>query len=59
MPPYGGQLKRATLEMGSNIQLMGILLGLTVIFAVLSLFIFRWCDTRARELGYIDRVTNY
>ena len=48
-----------TLAQFSNMQLMGILLGLTVIFAILSLFIFRWCDYRARELGLIDRVTNY
>ena len=48
-----------TLAQFSNLQLMGILLGLTMIFAILSLFIFRWCDYRARELGYIDRVTNY
>lgn len=48
-----------TLAQFNNLQLMGILLGLTVIFAILSLFIFRWCDYRARELGYIDRVTNY
>ena len=48
-----------TLEQFSNIQLIGILVGLTVVFGILSGFIFRWCDTRARELGLIDRVTNY
>jgi ABC-2 type transport system permease protein len=48
-----------TLAQYSNLQLIGILLGLTVVFAVISVFTFRWCDHRARELGLIDRVTNY
>lgn len=48
-----------TLAQFSNLQLLGILLGLTLIFAILSIFTFRWCDQRARERGLIDRVTNY
>jgi len=48
-----------TLAQFSNLQLIGILLGLTIVFAILSVFIYRWCDYRARELGLIDRVTNY
>jgi ABC-2 type transport system permease protein len=48
-----------TLAQYSNTQLLGILLGLTAVFAVISVFTFRWCDHRARELGLIDRVTNY
>jgi ABC-2 type transport system permease protein len=48
-----------TLAQYSNIQLIGILLGLTAVFAFVSVFTFRWCDHRARELGLIDRVTNY
>jgi ABC-2 type transport system permease protein len=48
-----------TLAQYSNLQLIGILLGLTAVFAVISVFTFRWCDHRARELGLIDRVTNY
>jgi ABC-2 type transport system permease protein len=48
-----------TLAQYSNLQLIGILLGLTVVFAILSVFTFRWCDHRAREQGLIDRVTNY
>jgi hypothetical protein len=24
-----------------------------------NVFVFRYCDHRARELGYIDRATNY
>jgi ABC-2 type transport system permease protein len=48
-----------TLAQYSNLQLLGILLGLTAVFAVLSVFTFRWCDHRARELGLIDMVSNY
>jgi len=48
-----------TLAQFSNLQLIGILVGLTVIFALLSVVVFRWCNYRARELGLIDRVTNY
>lgn len=48
-----------TLAQYSNLQLIGILLGLTAVFAVLSVFTFRWCDHRARELGLIDMVSNY
>ncbi len=43
----------------SNLQLIGILVGLTLVFGVLAFYAFRYCDHRARELGYIDRVTNY
>ena len=42
-----------TLAQFSNLQLIGILIGLTIIFALLSVFIFRWCDYRARELDRI------
>lgn len=48
-----------TLSGFSNVQLMGILLGLTAIFAVLSGVIFYWCEHQARERGMIDMVTNY
>jgi ABC-2 type transport system permease protein len=48
-----------TLAGFTNIELLGILLGLTVTFTVISFLTFRYCDHRARELGYIDRVTNY
>jgi len=56
-----GQVAEAfpTLAQYSNLQLIGILIGLTVVFAVISVFTFRWCDHRARELGLIDMVTNY
>jgi ABC-2 type transport system permease protein len=43
----------------SNLQLLGILTGLTLVFGVASIFIFRACDWRARERGLIDRTTNY
>ncbi len=48
-----------TLARFSNIELISILLGLTFIFTIISVFTFRWCDYHARELGLIDRVTNY
>jgi ABC-2 type transport system permease protein len=48
-----------TLAQFSNLQLLGILLGLTVLFAIVSIFTFRWCDRYAREHGLIDMVTNY
>lgn len=48
-----------TLSHFSNLQLLGILLGLSVVFGLVSVFVFRYCDYRARELGLIDLVTNY
>lgn len=43
----------------SNNQLLGILIGLTIAFGILSILVFRWCDYQARERGLIDIVTNY
>jgi ABC-2 type transport system permease protein len=48
-----------TLQSLSNLQLIGILIGLTIIFGVISFFIFRHCEHVAREKGLIDMVTNY
>ena len=48
-----------TLAFLTEMQLLGILVGMTVVCGVLSLFLFRWCDHRARERGLIDMVTNY
>jgi ABC-2 type transport system permease protein len=48
-----------TLSALSNMQILGILLGLTVAFSVISGFSFRWCENLARERGLIDVVTNY
>jgi ABC-2 type transport system permease protein len=43
----------------NDLQLFGILIGLTLVFGVLAVVAFRWCDHRAREKGLIDMVTNY
>jgi ABC-2 type transport system permease protein len=48
-----------TLANFTNLQLLGILSGLTLLFAILSVVVFRWCEYRARERGLIDMVTNY
>ncbi len=48
-----------TLSGFSDLQLLGILVGLTLLFGAASGFVFRFCDLRARERGLIDRVTNY
>jgi ABC-2 type transport system permease protein len=48
-----------TLARFSDLQLMGILIGLSLVFAILSTFVFRFCDHRARERGLIDFVSNY
>ncbi len=43
----------------TDVQLVGILVGLSVLFGILSVFMFRFCDSRAREQGLIDYVSNY
>jgi len=48
-----------TLSGLNNAQLMGILLGLTALFALASLGIFHWCENKAKEKGVIDVITNY
>lgn len=48
-----------TLARYSSPQLLGILIGLSVIFGVISILVFRFCDYRARERGLIDFVSNY
>lgn len=48
-----------TLARFTNLELLGILAGLSLVFGVASVFIFRACDLRARERGLIDRTTNY
>ncbi len=48
-----------TLAHFSDLQLIGILLGLSLVFGVLSTFVYRFCDYRAREQGLIDFVSNY
>lgn len=48
-----------TLAGFSNVQLLGILAGLTVVLGAVSRTIFRLCENRARERGLLDRVSNY
>lgn len=56
-----GQIAQSfpTLSGFSNTQLLFILLGLTIGLAVIASFSFRFCETRARNRGVIDVVTNY
>ena len=56
-----GQVAEAfpTLANFSNLQLIGILVALTIVFAIAAVLCFRRCDYLARERGLIDRVTNY
>lgn len=48
-----------TLAAFSNLELLGILVALSLIFGFVAFAAFRICDHRARERGLIDRVTNY
>jgi ABC-2 type transport system permease protein len=48
-----------TLSGLSNLQILGILIGLTIVFAGIAAVVFRVCEQRAREEGKIDMVTNY
>jgi ABC-2 type transport system permease protein len=48
-----------TLSGLSDLQLLGILVGMTVVFGIGALYIFNWCDHRAREKSLIDITTNY
>ncbi len=48
-----------TLASLGNLQILGILLGLSILFGTLSIFVFRICDRIARERGMIDMTTNY
>lgn len=48
-----------TLQSLTNLQLIGILCGLIIMFGILSYYIFRYCEFVARERGLIDMVTNY
>ena len=48
-----------TLAGFSNIQLLGILCALTLLFAGLAVVVFYWMEYKARERGMIDMVTNY
>ncbi len=48
-----------TFEGLSDGQLFCILLGMTAAFSAIAAVTFRLCEHRARELGMIDRVSNY
>ena len=48
-----------TLQALSSEQILGILVALTIIFAILAVVVFRWAEKRAKERGLIDMVTNY
>ncbi|MGB9641061.1 MAG: ABC transporter permease [Anaerolineales bacterium] len=48
-----------TLQNFTNLELLGILLGLTVLFGTIAVITFRICENHARDLGLIDTVTNY
>lgn len=48
-----------TLANFSNMEILGILLGLSIFFGAVSIWVFKACDRVARERGLIDRTTNY
>lgn len=48
-----------TLAGFSNLEILGVLFGLSVLFGAVSIWVFRYCDAIARERGLIDRTTNY
>lgn len=48
-----------TLAHLSNTQLFAILGGITLAFGLLSGYLFRFCEHRARERGLLDMTTNY
>jgi ABC-2 type transport system permease protein len=56
-----GQVAEAfpTLAGLGNGTLLAILVGLTVLFGLAAIFVFRRCDHIARERGMIDMTTNY
>ncbi len=56
-----GQVNEAypTFAGWSNLQLILFLVGLTIVFGVVSLLIFKLCDHAAREKGYIDWSSSY
>lgn len=43
----------------SNTQMLGILVISSLIAGFASVYVFRYCDHRAREKGLIDQTTNY
>jgi ABC-2 type transport system permease protein len=43
----------------SDMQLLGILAVLTLVYAVASIFMYRWCLHTAKETGFFDMETSY
>ena len=56
-----GEIAQAfpTLAGYSNGELLGILIGMTVAFALVSGAVFRFCEHRAKERGLFDMISNY
>lgn len=52
-------LQYSTFPALSNMQLLGILIAMTAVWSVLSLWLFRVLEHSAREKGNIDLTTNY
>ncbi len=52
-------LQYSTFPALSNVQLLGILIAMTAVWSVLSLWLFRVLEHSAREKGNIDLTTNY
>jgi ABC-2 type transport system permease protein len=48
-----------TLSGFGDLQLLGILIGLTLVLGMTAMAVFGLCDHNARERGLIDRTTNY
>lgn len=48
-----------TLSDFSDLQLFAILLGMTVVYGLVAILVYRRCNYLARERGVIDVVTNY
>lgn len=48
-----------TLTGFSNLELLGVLLLLTAVFAIIAAISFSWCERKARDRGMIDVTTNY
>jgi ABC-2 type transport system permease protein len=48
-----------TFTMFSNMHLLLILVGSSVVFGLAAIYVFRRCDHQARERGLIDQTTNY
>ncbi|MEQ1666762.1 MAG: hypothetical protein ABL927_15475 [Bdellovibrionales bacterium] len=48
-----------TLSNFSDLQILGVMVGLSILFSIVSIWVFKVCDNIARERGLIDRTTNY